>query len=292
MEKIHILDKTKIGLVTEGGGLRGIFTAGVLDYFLKEELIFPYAIGTSAGACNLLGYAAKQPGHTKNSMIQKDATNHYYGFNQLIENGKLIDLDKIFYEYSYNQNPFDFDTYFASETKCEYVVTNCEDGKAEYLSETKDKHRLATIGKASSSMPLFTSMVDLDGKKYLDGSLSDSVALKRAEDMGCEKNVVILTRRQGIYPKLTTYQKIIYEGFYRKYPELLNTILKREKMYQEEMEYLEQKEKEGSVFVIRPTIPEINRMETNYQVLENYYKHGYEAASVKWTELKRFLECN
>jgi predicted patatin/cPLA2 family phospholipase len=198
---------SNIGLVLEGGALRGIFTAGVLDYLLERNIYFPYVVGVSAGACNMLGYVSKQIGYTRDSMIQKDASQRFYGLNQLLKSGKLMNLDKIFFDYPYKEKPFDFDTYFNSEIEGEMVVTNCLTGKAEYLQETILDKRLSTIGKASSSMPLFTSMVDIDGCPYLDGGLSDSIPIHRALDKGYKKNVVILTRNKGSEVTLTSYQK-------------------------------------------------------------------------------------
>ena len=124
-----------VGLVLEGGALRGVFTAGVLDYFMKKGLKLPYAVGVSAGACNLIGYASHQIGYTKNCMIQREVKNHYFGVNQLIHAKTIINLDRIFYEYPYNQLPFDFKAFFDSDIRTEFVVTNCDTGKAEYLSE-------------------------------------------------------------------------------------------------------------------------------------------------------------
>ena len=168
------IETNGVGLVLEGGALRGLFTAGVLDYFMEQGLKFPYIVGVSAGACNLLGYAAHQIHYTKNCMIQKDAKNQYFGVNQLLHAKTIFNLDRVFYEYPYDQLPFDFKTFFNSGIQTEFVVTNCVTGKAEYLYENRDEYRLGTLGKASASVPLFSKMVELDQKKYLDGGITDS----------------------------------------------------------------------------------------------------------------------
>lgn len=279
------------GLVLEGGGLRGIFTAGVLDYFLERGLSFPYAVGVSAGACNLLGFGSRQIGHTRDCMIQKDDAQAYYGVNELVRSGKMLNLDQIFYEYPYHQKPFDFDQFFASSSKFEFVVTDCETGKAEYLAETQNPSRLSAIGKASSSMPLFTEMVSINGRLYMDGGVADPIPIQRALNSGSRKNVVILTRQKGTYPEMPFYQKLLFEGFYRKRPRLLNTILNRMDTYRKELSVLEQQEQLGHVFVIRPTIPQINRLESNYERLMNYYQHGYQTAKKNWQSLTTFLSC-
>ncbi|HVI39253.1 MAG TPA: patatin family protein, partial [Anaerovoracaceae bacterium] len=249
----------------------------------------PYVVGVSAGACNLLGYVARQIGHTRDCMIRHDGKSCYFGFNQLIRAGKIINLDSIFYELPHAEAPFDFKTYFSSNIKNEMVVTNCDTGQAEYLHEDSDERRLGTIGKASSSVPLFTSMVELDGKRYLDGGLADSIPVKRAISCGFYRNVVILTRRKGITPKLTTYQKLLYENYYRGYPNLVKAILSRPNMYHQELALLSCMEEEEKVFVIRPELPEVKRFETDFDKLYAYYRHGYQIVKERWDSLQMFL---
>ncbi len=117
-------------------------------------------------------------------MIQREAKNQYFGVKQLIHAKTIINLDRIFYEYPYNQLPFDFQAFFNSGIQTEFVVTNSATGKAEYLYEDRDAHRLGTLGKASASVPLFSKMVELDEKKYLDGGLADSIPIERAITQG------------------------------------------------------------------------------------------------------------
>lgn len=278
-----------VGMVLEGGALRGGFTAGVLDYFMEKGLKFPYVVGVSAGACNLLGYAAHQIGYTKNCMIQREANNQYFGVNQLIHAKTIINLDRIFYEYPYHQLPFDFQTFFNSDIRTEFVVTNCDTGQAEYLHENRDKHRLDTLGKASASVPLFSKMVELDGKKYLDGGLSDSIPITRAITQGFLKNVVILTRRHGVIPTMNYYQRILYQTFYKDFPALLDTIFNRPVMYEQQLILLNCLQEDGKVFVIRPELPEIKRFETDPDKLESYYNHGLQIAKSCWKDLQSYL---
>lgn len=279
-----------IGLVLEGRALRGIFTAGVLDYIMEQGLWSSYVVGVSAGACNLLGYVSRQIGYTKACMTQEDAKKHSLGINQLITSGKIINSEKTFCEYPHSQLSFDYKTYFASDIQNELVVTNCATGKAEYLHEDHDELRLGTLGKASGSVPLFTEMVELDGKRYLEGGLADSIPVERAIERGCLQNVVILTCRKGVIPSLTSYQKILYQKYYREYPNLVKTILNYPMMYKNQLTRLDSLEKDGKVFVIRPEIPEIKRFETNYDALYSYYKHGYQIAAAKWSVLQNFLQ--
>jgi predicted patatin/cPLA2 family phospholipase len=231
-----------VGLVIEGGALRGIFTAGVLDYFMEQGLKFPYIVGVSAGACNLLGYAAQQIGYTKNCMIQTDTKDQYFGVNQLIQTKTLINLDRIFYEYPYNQLPFNFRAFFNSGIKTEFVVTNCNTGP-----------------------------------------------LKRAIKQGFLKNVVILTRSRGNVPTMNSYLRVLYQTFYKEFPQLIETILNRPAMYKKQLALLDCLQEEGKVFVIRPSVPEIKRFETDSDKLEAYYQHGRQTAKSCWIELQAFL---
>jgi predicted patatin/cPLA2 family phospholipase len=222
-------------------------------------------------------------------MIQRDAENQYFGVNQLIHNKTIINLDRIFYEYPYNQLPFNFKSFFNSGIQTEFVVTNCDTGKAEYLHENGNEHRLGTLGKASASVPLFSKMVQLDEKKYLDGGLSDSIPIERAITQGFLKNVVILTRTRGAVPTLNSYQRILYQTFYKDFPQLVQTILNRPGMYRSQLALLDCLEQEGKVFVIRPKLPEIKRFETDPATLESYYQHGLQMAKSCWDELQSYL---
>ena len=182
----------KTGLILEGGAVRGIFTAGVLDRLMEEGINFPYVIGVSAGGGNAMSYVSCQVGRTCR-MINAPRNESYYGFRQFLGSGKIINLDKMAYEYPYKQFPFDFDTYYNSGIETEYVCTCLETGEAEYFSEYEDNERLLTIAKATCSVPMLCAPVELDGKHYLDGSIADSIPIEHALEMGCDKLVIILT---------------------------------------------------------------------------------------------------
>lgn len=277
------------GLVLEGGAFRGTFTAGVLDFFMEQGLKFPYAIGASAGACNLLGYAAQQIGYTKRYMIQSDVANHCFNVDQFLCDKNFINLDRIFYEYPYNRFPFDFQAFFNSVIRTEFVVTNCATGKAEYLHENNNEHRLGTLGKVSASVPLFTEMVEIEKKKYLNGDLSDSIPVERAMAQGFHKNVVILTRNREGTTKTNSYQRILYQKYYKDFPQLVEAILNRPLMYKKQLALLDCLQEKGNVFVIRPKLPEIKRFETDPDALEVYYQHGLQIAKSCWKELQAYL---
>lgn len=191
----------KTALVLEGGGLRGIFTSGAVDCFIDKEIDFDYVVGVSAGACNTFAYVAKQRGYGKACMIQKDRFDSYYGPLQAIDSHKLVDLDKIFYEYTVKYN-FDYDRFLNSPIRWDMVVSNMRTGKAEYM-HTDDKERSRIIGKASCSIPALTSPVKIDEDYYLDGGICDSIPIQRALDEGYDRIVVVLTRKKGNYSRVS-----------------------------------------------------------------------------------------
>lgn len=279
----------KTGLVLEGGSCKGIFTAGVLDYWMEQSLKFPYVVSVSAGTCNALDYLSNQIGRTKQCMIP-DKADAYFGLKCLIKKGRIMDLDKVFHEYAYNQFPFDGDTYFQSGIKNEIVVTNCETGKAEYLNETGDLDKLLLKGRASSSLPLIADIVDIDGQQYLDGGMADSIPVIRAlEEEKCDKAIVIMTHNEGYVPSVSRQLHKIYRRKYQKYPHLVQTILERPVMYQKELDAMKKYEAEGKVMVIRPEQPSVKRMERSRQKMEDFFQHGYEVGQKTYEKVIKFI---
>ena len=219
----------------EGGATRGVFTSGALDFLMEKELYLSHVIGVSAGSCNGVDYVSRQPGRTRDCMIHKEKEYDYYsGIRKLIRKKSLLDMDLIFDKYPNDLFPFDYDTYFASEMECEIVVTNCVTGKAEYMTERKDRERLMRLCRASSSMPLVAPMVNIGGTPYLDGGLADSIPIDRALELGNEKIVLILTRNPGYKKKMTTRAAAnLYRKAYQRYPKLARAAIRRN-FYKEE----------------------------------------------------------
>ena len=279
------------GLILEGGAIRGVFTAGVLDYLMEQEYYeFSYVAGVSAGSCNAVDYVSRQPGRTKECMIHKEKHAQYINLKTAIKKKSLFDMDMIFDKYPNEIYPFDYDTYFESDIHCELVVTNCNTGQAEYLNERSSRERLMKICRASSSMPVVSPMVEVDGIPYLDGGLGDSIPVIRSLKTGHKKNVLVLTRNFGYRKKPPKRSRNVYITVYRKYPELVRTILNRYRMYNKTLSCIEKWEREGKVFVIRPEIPEVSRTEQDYDVLMNFYQHGYDQMEKKFEDMKKFLE--
>ncbi len=278
-------------LVLEGGAKRGVFTAGALDYLMEEQIYFSHVIGVSAGACNAMGYTSRQIGRTKDCMIQNERKYSYYpSMKTVIKEKTLIDMEKLFHRFSLVDFPFDFETFFASETTCEMVVTNCETGKAEYLTERSDKERVMKICRASSSLPLVAPIVKIDEVPYLDGGLADSVPLKRAMEIGNKKIVLILTRQKGYRKKaLTKTRSSLCYRAYNSYPRIVEDIIRRSGKYNHMMDIIDRLEAEGKIFVIRPQVVSVGRMENNVEKLNAFYQHGYDSMKEAKERLERFV---
>lgn len=279
-------------IVLEGGATRGVFTSGVLDYLMEQEVYFSHVIGVSAGACNAVDYVSGQIGRTRDCMIPKDKEYNYYcGFREFIKEKSILDMDLVFDKYPNEIYPFDYDTYFASEMTCELVTTNCETGRAEYMTEKSDRQRLMKICRASSSMPLVSPIVNIDGVPYLDGGLSDSIPVRRALKIGNGKIVLVLTRNPGYRKKpVSRAAANLYKSAYRKYPKLAKASIYRNVMYNRTMEFIERLEEEEKIFLIRPMIPTVSRLEKDYDVLMNFYEHGYKLMKRQFGDLQRYLE--
>ena len=255
---MKIDDKT--GLVLEGGGMRGVFTSGVLDAFMKHGVEFPYIVAVSAGACNGMSYVSRQPGRARYSNIDMMEKYDYISLRNLLTKGCIFDPDLLYDRLPNELFPFDFDTFFHSPTIYEMVVTNCRTGQAEYLSERHDPQRALDIVQASSSLPYVSKIVMVDGKPMLDGGIVDSIPVERAISQGYERNVVILTRNKG-YRKTGRDRKIPH-FFYRDYPRLRVMLSHRLESYNRQLELVEQLEREGKIVCIRPERPlEVDRIE-------------------------------
>jgi predicted patatin/cPLA2 family phospholipase len=264
-------------LVLEGGGLRGVFTCGVLDCFMDKGIRFPFTVGVSAGACNGLSYMSGQRGRAKSSNIDLMDKHHYVGFKYLLTQGCIMDYKLLFEDFPEKIIPYDYEAYFANTDRFVMVTTNCLTGKAEYLEEKSDSKRVMDIVRASSSLPYVTKITYVDGVPMLDGGIADSIPVEYAKSQGYERMVVILTRNKG-YRK-NEKQLPVPKVIYRKYPELRKTLASRNAQYNRTMEMIERLEEEGSLTVIRPVHPiEVDRMEKDTDKLRALYQEGYELA--------------
>ena len=264
----------KTALVLEGGGMRGVFTSGVLDAFMKHNLTFPYIVAVSAGACNGMSYVSHQPRRARISNIDYLARYKYIGLRHLVTQGCIFDRELLYDKFPNQYLPFDFDTFFSSPMTFEMVTTNCLTGQPMYLSERHDRQRALDIVRASSSLPYVSKIVDVDGIPMLDGGIVDSIPLQHAIDMGHPTNVLVLTRNRGY--RNTGKDMKIPRFIYRKYPRLRVVLSRRLAAYNAQLEYVERMEDEGRVICIRPERPmEVDRIEKDIAKLERLYKEGF-----------------
>lgn len=262
------------GLVLEGGGMRGVFTSGVLDAFMKYDLYFKYVVAVSAGACNGMSYMSKQPRRARLSNIDYLARYKYIGIRHLVTQGCIFDQKLLYDKFPNQLLPFDFDTYFNNPTTFEMVTTNCKTGRPMYLSEKRDKQRTLDIVRASSSLPYVSKIVEIDGIPMLDGGIVDSIPIIHAMETGHMHNVVILTRNKGYREK--ERDRKIPHFLYSNYPRLRVILSHRIRAYNEQLDLIEELESTGKVSIIRPLKPmEVSRMEKDINRLENLYEEGF-----------------
>ena len=277
---------SKIALVLEGGGLRGVFTAGVIDCFIENGIDFDYVCGVSAGSCNAFSYIAREKGFFRKCILQSDKNNKFYGIRQMADSHKYVNLDKVFYDYTKQYN-FNFKNFKNSKTDWEFVATNIKTGKAEYL-HSDNIEEAKQMGVASCSLPIITEPVRLNGKLYLDGGMADSVPVQRALDKGYDHVVVVATRKKGSFSKVKKYEKPVYNSLYKKYPNFLKAVNARTKLYKDQIALCEKLEKQGKVILIRPTIKEVKRLESDLDELNLSYYHGYTKAREYIEDIKKW----
>ena len=265
------------GLILEGGGMRGVFTCGVLDCLMDKDIRFPYTIGVSAGACNGLSYISRQRGRAKFSNIDLLKKYNYIGIKHLLKKGNIMDFDLLFHTFPEEIIPYDYEVLATTEQRFEMVTTSCKTGKACYYEETKNPERVIDIVKASSSLPFVCPIAYVDGEPMLDGGIADSIPIMRARELGYDNNVVVLTRNKG-YRKSEKDMKYV-SLFYKEYPAMQDAIRNRNKMYNEQISMIEAMEERGELIVIRPQKPiEVDRMERDTNKLLALYEEGYEEA--------------
>ncbi|MFA6808218.1 MAG: patatin family protein [Eubacteriales bacterium] len=277
-----------IGLVLEGGGMRGVFTSGVLDYFMEKDLYFPYVIAVSAGANNAVSYLARQQKRNRSVFIDFVKDPRYMDFKNVFRGKSIFGMDFIFDEIPDKLCPLDYETFEKSKEKFIIGVTDCNTGKAKYVDRDNcSNYRVAL--RASSSLPFIGEAVKMDGLTLFDGGIADSIPILKAIEDGNEKNVVILTRNNGYRKKPIKYGYLIKRK-YQQYPNLVEAILNRYKKYNNTLDYVEKLEDENKIFVIRPIEKIIvGRMERNQKKLAELYMQGYKEAEKQFSNMKRWM---
>ncbi|MEI7522900.1 MAG: patatin family protein [Mariniphaga sp.] len=276
-------------IVLEGGGLRGAFTSGVMEYLLERGLNFDRVVGVSAGACVGASYVSKQKGRNLKVNVEYPSDKRFMGFNHLLTKGSYFNMEFVFNELPTRLVPFDETSFYKNTSQFDVIATSLSTGKSKVFC----KSEIAEIGLnsvlvASSSIPLLSKAVTICGDLYFDGGVSDSIPVEYALSRH-EKVVVILTRPRG-YRKALRTNHLLYRIVFRKYPQFLRTLIGRNEHYNKTRDYCDLMEKEGRVFIIAPS-PEfsIGRTERNLKKRMNLYTHGYEVIRKDFEGLRKFF---
>lgn len=280
----------KTGLVLEGGAQRAIYTAGVLDVFMENGITFDGVIGVSAGAIHGCSFVSRQHRRSIDYTLAYAGDKNYMSWYSFLTTGNMVNEEFCYHTLPEKLFPFDHKTFEANNTDFYAVCSNLQTGQAEYVKCAKmDKTGLAYL-RASASMPFVSRISEIGGKKYLDGGICDSIPLRAFQKMGYERCVVVQTRAAG-YQKKPNKLGWLAPLVYRKYPKFAAAIKNRHIMYNNELEQIEQSQKNGAAFVIRPSKNvKIHHMETDKKVLQAVYDLGRGDAIKLLPELKKFLK--
>ena len=279
----------KTGLIMEGGAMRGMFTAGVIDVMMEHGIELDGAIGVSAGAAFGCNYKSKQIGRVIRYNTRFSRDKRYGGFRVLLKEGNFYSKQFCYEEVPTKYDIFDYDAYEHNPMEFYVVCTDVDTGKAEYHKyENRHDHGLEWI-RASASMPLVSQMVEIDGRRYLDGALADSIPVAFFESIGYDRNVVILTQPMGFRKKPDTLLPLM-KLYYRKYPNLVASMATRQEQYNNTLDYIARREQAGDLLVIRPMekLP-ISRTEKDPEILRKVYEIGRRTAEERIREIQTFL---
>lgn len=280
----------KKGLILEGGAMRGMFTAGVMDVLMENGIKFDGAVGVSAGAAFGCNYKSGQIGRVIRYNTRFCADKRYSGIGCLLKDGNVFSTDFCYGEVPLKYDLFDFEAYKNNPMEFYVVATDVETGKAVYKKYDGDEDSGFDWIRASASMPLVSQIVEIHGRKLLDGGIADSIPVRFFESIGYEKNVVVLTQPRGYRKKRNSLMPII-KLKYKKYPQFISAVETRHLMYNATLDYIAQREDEGQLLVISPSsdLP-IGKIEKDPIVLKNVYNIGRETAFGLLVDIKKHLE--
>lgn len=280
----------KRGLILEGGAMRGMFTAGVMDVMMEHGIDFDGVIGVSAGAAFGCNYKSGQIGRVIRYNTRFCADKRYGGLGVLLREGNIFSTPFCYEEVPLKHDVFDFDAYDRNPMEFYVVCTDIESGKAVYHRyEGLHDHRFDWI-RASASMPLVSQIVEINGMKLLDGGVADSIPVRYFESVGYDRNVVILTQPEGYVKKKNPMMPIV-KLKYRRFPKLIEAMANRHVGYNDTLEYIRSKEEAGELLVIRPEEPlNIKKVEKNPEELRRVYELGRAAGQRRLAEIREFLD--
>ena len=277
------------GLVLEGGGMRGVYTAGVLEYFMEQDFYLPYVIGVSAGACNAASYLSRQRGRNKKVTIGYSNHPNYISFKNFFRKRQLFGMDFIFDEIPNKLVPFDYSSFHDAKEKFVIGTTDCLTGESVYYEKSDYPDQILSILRASSSLPFMAPIIEMENRSLMDGGISDPIPIRKSEKDGNSRNILILTRNDG-YLKKRSRMNWLTKKVYPQFDGLVQSMDSRFQIYNETMSYIEEKERTGEVFIIRPLQPlQVSRVERNPLKLGALYEQGYQDAATQFDALREWV---
>lgn len=291
-----IVARGKTGLVLEGGGMRGVYTTGVLDRFLDEGIHFPYVIGVSAGASHAVSYISRQRGRARRVNVEYCTRPDYLGPLCLLREGSLFGMRLLFREIPFRFDPFDFERFEENVGEYYAVATDLASGRPAYLAPRRASELMDAL-QASCSLPFVSMPVGIGDRLYLDGGIADSIPVRRALEDGCDRLVVVLTQPKGYRKrsregegKRPDLKDRVSRAWYRRYPAFAEALTTRNRRYNETLDLIDRLEAEGSAIVVRPSPqPGLSRLERDPEVLDGLYRSGLSDAESAIAKVREAL---
>lgn len=282
------MNMEKVGLVLEGGGMRGAYTCGALEYLMDKELYFKYIIGVSAGACNAASYISRQKGRNQKISINFVNDPRYLSFRNLLKEKSVFGMNFIFDEIPNKHVLFDYETFYNAQCKFIVGATDCNTGKPVYFNKEDVNGNFDAL-RASASLPLVSPIVNFKDYELLDGGISDSIPIRKSIADGNTKNIIVLTRNKEYRKSPVKYGNIL-KFKYKKYPLLVETMMNRYIQYNETLDFIDKLEAEGKVIVIRPSAKlQVGRLEKDTKKLNDLFQNGYEDLKNSYEKIISFI---
>lgn len=264
-----------LSLILEGGGMRGMFSAGVFDAFMEKGFVFPHIAGVSAGACNILSYMSGQKGRGRRIIREYVGDERYCSVKNWLRTRSIFGFDFILNDLPRKLIPFDFDTFYSYPGTLEVGTTDCDTGEAVWYTQ-KDMGEDFMPVRASASLPFFAPIVHFNGRRLLDGALTDPIPVDRGQRAGFNKFVIVLTRNEG-YRKTHAVPSPLVKLWYPSFPKLQSILAQRPQHYNSQLQAAEALAAAGQAVIIRPQQKlEIDRLDMDKQKLLALYDHGYD----------------
>lgn len=279
----------EIGIVIEGGAMRSIYAAGILDYFLDQKIEIPNVLAVSAGAYAGMNYVSGQKGRVLDAVIKPLEEYKYLGIGTFFKKGTFFDMEYLFNEVPKKKAPFDFEAFLNSAKHFLISTTDCITGKCIYHDQFQNRDEFWKICKTANSLPFIAKITPINGVPMLDGGVADAIPVKKALEEGWDKLIVILTRKEDYRKKYRPLYQFFVRRVYRKYPELVRVLEERADTYNQSLELVKRLEEEGKALVFRPTRIAVKNQESNVETLFRSYEHGYAQAEQRHEEIESFL---